>query len=170
MIYNPTCILVVVVGWWLVVCNQWYICICVHQLTPASGVHMNCASDFSCKNKTVLVIFSCIFWQIVVLQGLTNGNVTRSTNVNLSSLTNDNIPNMTDANLTKLFVSGCTWVIQKNRLRSRDAQILVSLCIRVFYLKPSCLLWEALDFEKHIPKPAPNGTKNLPRHVDAAPW
>ena len=23
--------------------------------------------------------------------------------------------------------------------------------------------------EKHIPKPAPNGTKNLPRHVDAAP-
>ena len=26
--------------------------------------------------------------------------------------------------------------------------------------KPSCLLWEALDCEKHIPKPAPNGTKN----------
>ena len=23
--------------------------------------------------------------------------------------------------------------------------------------------------EKHIPKPAPNGTKNLPQHVDAAP-
>ena len=31
-------------------------------------------------------------------------------------------------------------------------------------------LWEALVCEKHIPKPAPNGTKNLPRHVDAAPW
>ena len=38
------------------------------------------------------------------------------------------------------------------------------------YRKPSCLLWEALDCEKHIPKPAPNGTKNLPRHVDAATW
>ena len=36
--------------------------------------------------------------------------------------------------------------------------------------KPSCLLWEALVWEKHIPKPAPNGTKTLPRHVDAAPW
>ena len=36
--------------------------------------------------------------------------------------------------------------------------------------KPSCLLWEALVCEKHIPKPAPNGTKTLPRHVDAAPW
>ena len=28
--------------------------------------------------------------------------------------------------------------------------------------KPSCLLWEALVCEKHMPKPAPNGTKNLP--------
>ena len=27
------------------------------------------------------------------------------------------------------------------------------------YRKPSCLLWEALVCEKHIPKPAPNGTK-----------
>ena len=36
--------------------------------------------------------------------------------------------------------------------------------------KPSCLLWEALVCEKHIPKPAPNGTKFVPRHVDAAPW
>ena len=69
------------------------------------------------------MISSCIFWQIAVLQGLTNGNVTRSTNVNLSSLTNGNIPNMTDANLTKLFVRGCTRVIQNNRLRWRDAQI-----------------------------------------------
>ena len=66
---------------------------------------------------------------------LTNGNVTRSTNVNLSSFINGNIPNMTDANRTKLLVSGCTRVIQKNRLRWRDAQILLSLCIRVFYLK-----------------------------------
>ena len=41
-----------------------------------------------------------------MLQGLANGNVTRSTNVNLSSLTNGNIPNMTDANLTKLHVRG----------------------------------------------------------------
>ena len=48
---------------------------------------------------------------------LTKGNVTRWTNVNLSSLTNGNIPNMTDANLTKLFVHGCTRVIQNNRLR-----------------------------------------------------
>ena len=36
--------------------------------------------------------------------------------------------------------------------------------------KPSCVLWEALICEKHIPKPAPNGTKNLPQHVDVAPW
>ena len=35
--------------------------------------------------------------------------------------------------------------------------------------KPSGLLSEALVCEKLIPKPAPNGTKNLPRHVDAAP-
>ena len=35
------------------------------------------------------------------------------------------------------------------------------------YRKPSCLLWEAPVCEKHIPKPAPNGTKFLPRHVDA---
>ena len=69
------------------------------------------------------MISSCIFLQIIVLQGLTNVNVTRSTNVNLSSLTNGNIPNMTDANLTKLFVRGCTRVIQNNRLRWRDAQI-----------------------------------------------
>ena len=27
------------------------------------------------------------------------------------------------------------------------------------YQKPSCLLWEAPVCEKHIPKPAPNGTK-----------
>ena len=33
--------------------------------------------------------------------------------------------------------------------------------------KPSCLLWEAMVCEKLIPKPAPNETKNLPRHVDA---
>ena len=38
------------------------------------------------------------------------------------------------------------------------------------YQKPSCWLWEAPVCEKHIPKPAPNGTQNLPRHVDAAPW
>ena len=38
------------------------------------------------------------------------------------------------------------------------------------YRKPSCLLWEAPVCEKHIPKPAPNGTKSLPRHVDAVPW
>ena len=28
---------------------------------------------------------------------------------------------------------------------------------------------EKLRREKHIPKPAPNGTKFVPRHVDAAP-
>ena len=38
------------------------------------------------------------------------------------------------------------------------------------YRKPSCLLWEALICEKHIPKPAPNGTNFVPRHVDATPW
>ena len=37
------------------------------------------------------------------------------------------------------------------------------------YRKQSCLLWEAPVCEKHIPKPAPNGTKFVPRHVDAAP-
>ena len=35
------------------------------------------------------------------------------------------------------------------------------------YRKPSCLLWEAPVCEKHIPKPVPNGTKFVPRHVDA---
>ena len=34
-----------------------------------------------------------------------------------------------------------------------------------FPIEPSCLLWEALVCEKLIPKPALNGTKNLPRHV-----
>ena len=38
------------------------------------------------------------------------------------------------------------------------------------YRKPSCLLWEAPVCEKHIPKPAPNGTKFVPRDVDATPW
>ena len=38
------------------------------------------------------------------------------------------------------------------------------------YRKPSCLLWEAPVCEKHIPKPTTNGTKFVPRHVDAAPW
>ena len=38
------------------------------------------------------------------------------------------------------------------------------------YRKPSCLLWEAPVCEKHIPKPTSNGTKFVPRHVDAAPW
>ena len=36
------------------------------------------------------------------------------------------------------------------------------------YRKLSCLLWEAPICEKHIPKPAPNGTRKLPRHVGAA--
>ena len=31
-------------------------------------------------------------------------------------------------------------------------------------------LWEALVCEKLIPKPAPNGTIFLPRHVGAIPW
>ena len=31
------------------------------------------------------------------------------------------------------------------------------------------LVVSTLVCEKLIPKPAPNGTKNLPRHVDAAP-
>ena len=35
------------------------------------------------------------------------------------------------------------------------------------YRKPSCLLWEAPVCEKHIPKPASNRTKFVPRHVDA---
>ena len=38
------------------------------------------------------------------------------------------------------------------------------------YRKPSCLLSETPVCEKHIPNPAPNGTKFVPRHVDAAPW
>ena len=38
------------------------------------------------------------------------------------------------------------------------------------YWKPSCLLWESPICEKHIPKPTPDGTNFLPRHVDAAPW
>ena len=33
------------------------------------------------------------------------------------------------------------------------------------YRKLSCLLWEAPVYEKHIPKPAPNGTKFVPRHL-----
>ena len=42
-----------------------------------------------------------------MLQGLTNGNVTRSTNVNLSSLTNGNIPKMTDMQILPIV---CTWL------------------------------------------------------------
>ena len=38
------------------------------------------------------------------------------------------------------------------------------------YRKLSCLLCEAPVYEKHIPKPAPNGTNFLPRHVYTAPW
>ena len=38
------------------------------------------------------------------------------------------------------------------------------------YRKLACLLWEALVCGKHIPKPGTNGTKFVPRHVDAAPW
>ena len=38
------------------------------------------------------------------------------------------------------------------------------------YRKPSCLWWEALVCGKLILEPAPNGTKFIPWHVDAAPW
>ena len=137
MIYNPTCIVVVVVGWWLVVCNQWYICICVHQLKPASGVHMNSASDFSCKKKIVLVIFSYIFWQIVVLQGLTNGNVTSSTNVNFFQF--DKWQH-TQYDRCKSYQIVCTWLHtghpkQLFALKGWTNPALLSLCIWVFYLK-----------------------------------
>ena len=39
-----------------------------------------------------------------------------------------------------------------------------------FPIETIMLVMRALFSEKLIPKPAPNGTKNLPRHVDAAPW
>ena len=38
-----------------------------------------------------------------------------------------------------------------------------------FPTKTITLVVKALDCEKLIPKPARNGTKNLPRHVDPAP-
>ena len=81
-----------------------------------------------------------------------------------ASLTNGNIPNMTDANLTKLFVSGCTRVIQKNCLRSTDAQILLSLCIRVFYLKRLRSRAAEIRAARHLLQPL------KPRHVASREW
>ena len=53
------------------------------------------------------------------------------------------------------------YVDTRKKIESNKRQR-ISLCPQkwdVPYRKPSCLLWEALVGEKHIPKPVPNGTK-----------
>ena len=59
------------------------------------------------------------------------------------------------------------WNEKKIESNKRQWILFCSQRCDVPYRKPSCLLWEAPVCEKHIPKPAPNGTKFLPRHVDA---
>ena len=67
--------------------------------------------------------------------------------------------------------SCCSMLTLGKKLNREEAMNIVSSRkMKCSLPKPSGLLWEALVCEKHIPKPAPNGTKNLPRHVDAAPW
>ena len=64
----------------------------------------------------------------------------------------------------------CSMLTREKNWKQYDAMDIVSsTTVDVPYRKPSCLLWEAQVCEKHIPKPAPNGTNFLPRHVDAAP-
>ena len=66
----------------------------------------------------------------------------------------------------------CCSMLAREKLESNKRQWISFRHQRwdVPYRKPSCLLWEAPVSEKHIPKPAPNGTKFVPRHVDTAPW
>ena len=67
----------------------------------------------------------------------------------------------------------CSSMLTREKKLQSNKRQWISLCPwrwDVPYWKPSCFLWEAPVCEKHIPKPAPNGTKILPRHVDAAPW
>ena len=51
------------------------------------------------------------------------------------------------------------WHKEKNWNREEAMDIVSSRKVKRSLPKPSCLLWEALVCEKHIPKPAPNGTK-----------
>ena len=57
--------------------------------------------------------------------------------------------------------SCCSMLTREKKLESNKRQWISFRPQRwdVPYQKPSCLLWEALVCEKHIPKPAPNGTK-----------
>ena len=72
----------------------------------------------------------------------------------------------------KLTQHSCFSMLTREKFECNKRQR-ISFCPQrcdVPYRKPSCLLWEAPVCEKHIPKPAPNGRKFVPRHVDAAPW
>ena len=56
--------------------------------------------------------------------------------------------------------SYCSMLTREKKFESNKRQW-ISFCPQrwgVPYLKPSCLLWEAPVCEKHIPKPATNGT------------
>ena len=67
--------------------------------------------------------------------------------------------------------SCCSTLTRENFWKQQEAMDIVSSPkVGCSLPKPSRLLWEALVCEKHIPKPAPNGTKFVPQHVDAAPW
>ena len=67
--------------------------------------------------------------------------------------------------------SCCSMLTREKKLKSNKRQWISFRPQRwdVPYRKPSCLLPEAPVCEKHIPKPAQDGTKFVPRHVDAAP-
>ena len=68
--------------------------------------------------------------------------------------------------------SSCSMLTRETKIESNKRQW-ISFCPQrwdVPYRNPPCLLWEAPVCEKHIPKPAPNGTIFLPRPVGAAPW
>ena len=72
----------------------------------------------------------------------------------------------------KLTQHSCCSMLTLGKIWNREeaTDIVSSRKVKRSLPKPSRLLWEPLVCEKHISKPARNRTKNLPRHVDAAPW
>ena len=57
--------------------------------------------------------------------------------------------------------SCCSMLTREKNWKQQEAMDIVSSPkVGRSLPKPSCLLWEALVCEKHIPKPAPNGTKD----------
>ena len=64
------------------------------------------------------------------------------------------------------------YVASRKKSRWEEATDVVSFAkvTHLSYRNHEGFLWEALVCEKLIPKPAPNGTIFLPRHVGAIPW